>query len=87
MSSNSDLVREALTALFINRDVSALDKYWASDYKQHNPASITAALDGIRNEMGAVDALVHLVGAWKGGEPVHDMSLETWDRMMALNLR
>ena len=37
MSSNSDLVRGALTALFINRDVSALDKYWASDYRQHNP--------------------------------------------------
>ena len=50
-------------------------------------ASIAAALDGIRNEMGAVDALVHLVGGWKGGEPVHDMSLESWDRMMALNLR
>jgi hypothetical protein len=30
MSSHSDLVREALTALFINRDVSALDEYWAS---------------------------------------------------------
>ena len=31
MSSNSDLVREAMTALFINGDVSALDRYWAPD--------------------------------------------------------
>ena len=28
MSRNSELVREALTALFINRDVSALAEHW-----------------------------------------------------------
>ena len=38
MSSNSDLVVEAMTAFFVNRDASALEKYWAPDYKQHNPS-------------------------------------------------
>ena len=46
MSSNSDLVREAMTALFINGDVSAVDRYWAPDYIQHNPQmpDVTGAL-------------------------------------------
>ncbi len=37
MSSNSDLVVEAMTAFFVNRDASALERYWAPDYAQHNP--------------------------------------------------
>lgn len=52
-----------------------------------DPASISAALEDITGGFGPVEALVHLVGAWKGGEPVHQLSLETWDRMMDLNLR
>ncbi len=51
MSSNSDLVREAMTAFFVNRDVTALDRYWAPDYAQHNPqmpdgtAALAPAID------------------------------------------
>lgn len=28
---------------------------------------------------GRVDALLHLVGGWRGGEPLHEASLEDWD--------
>jgi NAD(P)-dependent dehydrogenase (short-subunit alcohol dehydrogenase family) len=28
---------------------------------------------------GQVDALLHLVGGWRGGEPLHEASLEDWD--------
>jgi predicted SnoaL-like aldol condensation-catalyzing enzyme len=35
--SNKELVRTALTAVFINRDVTAVDKYWSNTYRQHNP--------------------------------------------------
>lgn len=28
---------------------------------------------------GRVDALAHLVGGWRGGEPLHEASLEDWD--------
>ena len=51
MSSNSDLVVEAMTAFFINRDATALEKYWAPDYAQHNPtmpdgtAALAPAID------------------------------------------
>jgi predicted SnoaL-like aldol condensation-catalyzing enzyme len=35
--SNKELVKTAMTELFVNRDLSALDRYWAPDYIQHNP--------------------------------------------------
>jgi NAD(P)-dependent dehydrogenase (short-subunit alcohol dehydrogenase family) len=50
-------------------------------------ASIGHALEQVEDELGSVDALVHLVGAWKGGENMHEHSLGTWDRMLDLNLR
>jgi NAD(P)-dependent dehydrogenase (short-subunit alcohol dehydrogenase family) len=28
---------------------------------------------------GRVDALLHLVGGWRGGDPLHEASLEDWD--------
>lgn len=52
-----------------------------------DPESISTALQDVEAELGPVDVLVHLVGAWKGGEEVHEHTLATWDRMMDLNLR
>jgi NAD(P)-dependent dehydrogenase (short-subunit alcohol dehydrogenase family) len=49
--------------------------------------SIAAAASRIAQDLGPVDVLVHLVGAWKGGEHVHEHSVESWDRMMELNLK
>ena len=52
-----------------------------------DPGSITTTVQDIEADLGSVDVLVHLVGAWKGGEAVHDVSPDTWDRMFDLNLR
>ena len=35
--SNKELVKTAMTALFVNRDLAAVDKYWGTEYIQHNP--------------------------------------------------
>jgi NAD(P)-dependent dehydrogenase (short-subunit alcohol dehydrogenase family) len=45
-----------------------------------------ASVGSTVSELGPVDALVHLVGAWKGGETVAEHSVETWVRMFNLNL-
>jgi predicted SnoaL-like aldol condensation-catalyzing enzyme len=37
MSGNAELVRAALTAVFLDGDDSAVDKCWKADYIQHNP--------------------------------------------------
>ena len=80
MTTNSDLVREALTALFIDRDVSALDRYWATDYLQHNPQipdgtdSLRGPLpEGFTYEMGAIAGegdMVFVHGRYTGYAPV-----------------
>ena len=53
MTSNSDLVREAMTALFIDGDVTALERYWARDYIQHNP-QLPDGTDGLAVAMGSM---------------------------------
>jgi len=50
-------------------------------------ASVEAAVDDVAGRLGPIEVLAHLVGGWKGGEPVHEHSLETWDNMMEVNLR
>lgn len=34
---NKELVLKAITAVFIHRDITAVDKYFSADYQQHNP--------------------------------------------------
>ena len=36
--SNADLVKQAMTELFVKRDTSAVGRYWSKQYVQHNPA-------------------------------------------------
>lgn len=35
--SAEDIVKKAFTELFIEQDVSAIDRYWSEDYVQHSP--------------------------------------------------
>ena len=35
--TNKEIVKNAVTELFIKGDISALDKYWSDQYIQHNP--------------------------------------------------
>ncbi len=50
-------------------------------------ASVQAAVESVSGRLGPIEVLAHLVGGWKGGEPVQEHSIETWDRMVLLNLR
>jgi NAD(P)-dependent dehydrogenase (short-subunit alcohol dehydrogenase family) len=36
---------------------------------------------------GQVDGLIHLVGGWRGGEPLHEASLDDWDFLHGLLVR
>jgi NAD(P)-dependent dehydrogenase (short-subunit alcohol dehydrogenase family) len=36
---------------------------------------------GLLERFGRVDALLHLVGGWRGGEPLHEASLADWDAL------
>jgi NAD(P)-dependent dehydrogenase (short-subunit alcohol dehydrogenase family) len=51
-----------------------------------NEASVGDAVAEVRRQLGPVEVLAHLVGGWHGGQAVHELSVETWRRMMDLNL-
>lgn len=40
----------------------------------------------IHNRIGSVDILVNTVGGFSSGEMVHELSIQTWHRMMDLNV-
>src|SRR4029450_11294729 len=48
--------------------------------------SFGEALAEFHDQLGSVEALGHLGGAWHGGEPVQDQSLQTWRSVTDLNL-
>lgn len=43
--------------------------------------------DSIVERHGRVDALVHLVGGWRGGQPIEEAHLEDWDFLHGLLIR
>lgn len=52
-----------------------------------DPASVDSAVAQAVERFGQIDVLVHTVGGYTGGKPVHEAGLEIWDRMMTLNAR
>ncbi|HEU4943870.1 MAG TPA: SDR family NAD(P)-dependent oxidoreductase, partial [Solirubrobacterales bacterium] len=42
---------------------------------------------GLLERFGRVDALLHLVGGWRGGEPLREAPLEDWDFLHDLLVR
>jgi predicted SnoaL-like aldol condensation-catalyzing enzyme len=54
--NNKEFTLKALTELFINGNIAAVDTYWAEDYKQHNP--------GVPNGNGG---LKHLIASFPPG--------------------
>ena len=53
--SNKDFVVKAVTELFSNKDLTAIDRYWADSYMQRNPglASTSAVLKEALKDMPA----------------------------------
>jgi NAD(P)-dependent dehydrogenase (short-subunit alcohol dehydrogenase family) len=49
------------------------------------------AVEGMVSEalacLGRIDLLVNAAGGWRGGTPLHETPLETWDLLMDLNAR
>jgi NAD(P)-dependent dehydrogenase (short-subunit alcohol dehydrogenase family) len=43
--------------------------------------------DALVERFGHVDGIVHLVGGWRGGQPLHEEPLADWDLLHALLIR
>ncbi|HLY30688.1 MAG TPA: SDR family NAD(P)-dependent oxidoreductase [Ktedonobacterales bacterium] len=50
-------------------------------------ASVMQLVAGVASDLGRLDIAVNTVGGFAAGQPVSELSAETWDRMLALNAR
>lgn len=71
---SSDHLAELETELGLSRD-----RFHSHSADLTDPADATAWRDAVVNHFGRADALVHLVGGWKGGEPIATTSLDDYD--------
>jgi NAD(P)-dependent dehydrogenase (short-subunit alcohol dehydrogenase family) len=52
-----------------------------------DPEAVSAWCAALADRFGRVDGLVHLVGGWRGGQPLHQAPLEDWDLLHDLLIR
>jgi NAD(P)-dependent dehydrogenase (short-subunit alcohol dehydrogenase family) len=52
-----------------------------------DPAAVERLVEAVVERWGRIDVLVNIVGTWRGGQPVHETEIETWDFLMNLNAR
>ena len=70
---------ELVAELEVEADTEAVDLL--------DPAAARGWADGIAERLGGVDALVHLVGGWRGGKPIDEAPLEDWDDLEPMLVR
>ena len=64
---------ELAAAVGVQADTMAVDLLDADDAR--------AWAGGVSERLGRVDALVHLVGGWRGGKPIDEAPLEDWSAL------
>ena len=50
-------------------------------------AATMAWADAVDGQFGRVDAVLHLVGGWRGGKPIEEAPLDDWDHLHGLLVR
>lgn len=58
-----------------------------ADVDVTNTNHVERAMTRIAERFGRIDALVHTVGGFAAGKPVHETPLEMWDAMLEMNAR
>jgi NAD(P)-dependent dehydrogenase (short-subunit alcohol dehydrogenase family) len=77
------------------QSAQALERAAADDHERllllqtdvTDATSVAACFQSIRDRCGGLDALLHLVGGFAGGTRVEETTPETFDRMIAINLK
>ena len=81
-----DRSQERLREMFAGI-ADSLEHFLAGGVDLSDPASLGKLVADTLARFGRIDALVHTVGAWRGGKPVHEADLADWDFLFSVNLR
>ena len=63
------------------------DHFLATSVDLTNPEAVETMAEEAVKRFGRVDVLVNTAGGWRGGTPVHQTDLTTWDFLLNLNAR
>ena len=77
---------DRLTRLFPDL-VGSPGHYLAAPVDLTDEAAIKAMIDQTLSRFGRIDVLVNVAGGYRGGTPVHETPLATWDFLLNLNAR
>lgn len=81
---------EVVTTYIDDEEWAALQELVDVDgYKADVTAAeqVDSVVTKVVEEYGRIDVLLHLAGAWKGGDPVHAVEETVWDTMLSVNLK
>ncbi|RME36073.1 MAG: SDR family oxidoreductase [Thermoflexia bacterium] len=81
-----DHVQDRLPALFPDLADSP-DHYLASPVDLRDEAAVGAMVEETVRRFGRIDGAVNTVGGYRGGTPVHETDLQTWQELFDLNVR
>jgi NAD(P)-dependent dehydrogenase (short-subunit alcohol dehydrogenase family) len=69
---------------FLLDDPDRID-FYQGDFTDE--AQVVAAIEDIVDSHGGLDALVNIAGTWRGGNPVEETEVETFDFLFDVNLK
>jgi NAD(P)-dependent dehydrogenase (short-subunit alcohol dehydrogenase family) len=67
--------------------VDSRDHYLADGVDANDAAGVQEVIQSAADRFGTIDVLVNTIGGYRGGNPVHETSEETWDFLFQLNTR
>jgi NAD(P)-dependent dehydrogenase (short-subunit alcohol dehydrogenase family) len=59
--------------------------FYQGDFTEES--TVESAIDSIVESHGRLDALINIAGTWRGGEPLHETELSTFDFLFDINLK
>jgi len=81
-----DRARDRLPEIY-GQAAASSEIFLAAPVDVNDPGQVKEMVAETVRRFGRLDVLVHTVGGFRGGTPVHQTSLETWDFLMTLNAR
>jgi NAD(P)-dependent dehydrogenase (short-subunit alcohol dehydrogenase family) len=81
-----DHAPDRLQALFPELAASP-DHFLATSVDVIDPKAVEEMVAEALGRFGRIDVLVNTVGGYRGGTPVHETAIETWDSLLDLNAR
>ena len=66
-------------------DPETVDSFHRGDFTDES--AVAEAVDAVVDEHGRIDHLLNVAGTWRGGDPVEETAVETFEMLLDVNLK